>query len=124
MATGWKSMSLLTVAGDLSGDGRTDLVAPAGRVNADRYADLRAITNRGEVRTYYSRADGFTHQARVASGWTSFNHVSANDHNRDGRPELVGRTRAGVLYTYTNRGTGYSASVVSGRGWNGLRVIA
>ncbi|MGW6566531.1 FG-GAP repeat domain-containing protein [Streptomyces sp. NPDC054975] len=107
--SGWSVYNLLVGPGDLSGDGKGDLLA------RDTSGNL-----------YLYRGDGtgnhLATRIKIGAGWGAFNQiVGAGDYSGDGRADIVTRDGAGGLYLY--RGTGsatapFMAKLKIGSGWN------
>ncbi|WP_199551496.1 FG-GAP-like repeat-containing protein [Streptomyces sp. N35] len=97
LGTGWNMHNVLTAAGDLTGDGRPDLVA------------RKAAT--GELFVYRGTASGTVGSPiRVGSGWGVYTHITgAGDLNGDGRADLLARHTDGSLYRYDGLGNGLFA---------------
>ncbi|MFB7357975.1 FG-GAP-like repeat-containing protein [Streptomyces gardneri] len=108
---GWNGMSVLTAAGDLSGDGKADLVA---RDTA------------GKLWLYPGRGNG-TLGARklVGGGWQVMNRlVGSGDLNGDGKADLVARDTAGKLWLYPGRNNGtLGARALVGGGWQDMQHL-
>ncbi|MFC9385223.1 FG-GAP repeat domain-containing protein [Streptomyces venezuelae] len=106
---GWGIYNALVGPGDLSGDGKGDLLA------RDRSGVLYLYKGNGQ-------GSGFAGRIKVGSGWGAYNAIlGAGDYTGDGRTDLVARTSGGDLYLYA--GTGVAASpfksrVKIGSGWN------
>ncbi|MFI0724036.1 FG-GAP repeat domain-containing protein [Streptomyces sp. NPDC021224] len=109
ISTGWGSYNLIIGPGDLSGDGKGDLL-------------VRDTS--GKLYIYRGAGDALHFSARVAdgSGWNTYNAiVGAGDVNSDGRADIVARDTSGTLWLY--KGTGnvsapFNARVKIGTGWN------
>ncbi|MFI5638788.1 FG-GAP repeat domain-containing protein [Streptomyces goshikiensis] len=102
------------------------------RYGADTPADVVAGT--GEVvgrdaagvlwhyRRQFGTQSGFADRTRVGGGWNIYNQlIGAGDIYRDGKPDLLARDNAGVLWLY--KGTGNPGSPFQDRvrvagGWN------
>ncbi len=92
---GWRAMNLITAAGDVTGDGRGDVLGRSTRTGITR---VYRGAGGGRVKTAGTNA---TKQFKAANLL-----VTAGDWNRDGRKDLLMRTRARG-YLYLVPGTGY-----------------
>ncbi|MFE9855282.1 FG-GAP-like repeat-containing protein [Streptomyces sp. NPDC005780] len=102
---GWNIYDVLTSPGDLTGDGRADVIA---RETSTGYLYL------------YERASSGVFKARVkiGTGWKGYLLAGAGDLNGDGRGDLLARDAAGVLWRYSGTGKGtLAARVKVGSGW-------
>ncbi|MBM9508996.1 FG-GAP-like repeat-containing protein, partial [Actinacidiphila acididurans] len=113
---GWNMYNLLVGVGDVTGDGRPDLLA----------------RDTGGVLWLY-RGTGtspgvFAARLRVGGGWNMYGSlVGAGDPTGDGHPDLLARDASGVLWVY--RGTGSASGVFTtrarvGAGWNTYKALA
>ncbi|URM91053.1 VCBS repeat-containing protein [Streptomyces sp. MRC013] len=108
LGRGWGAFNVLTGPGDLSGDGKGDLLArtPGGTL----------YLYRGD-----GRGQGFAGRTGVGSGWGVYNAlVGAGDITGDGRADLLARTPGGTLYLYAGTGDAsapFKARVKVGTGW-------
>ncbi|WP_246574751.1 FG-GAP-like repeat-containing protein [Streptomyces genisteinicus] len=108
IGTGWGQFNALLGAGDLSGDGRADLLA--------RGADGRLWLYEGTG----SAAAPFRAKKLIGSGWGSFTALAVpGDMTGDGRADLVVRGGDGTLHRYDSDGRGnFKPRVSLGGGWN------
>ncbi len=111
----WSAMNLLSAVGDVTGDGKGDVLARIART---------AVT-----RVY--AGDGNGHIARAGTNATaqfrSADFVAgAGDWNKDGRADVLMRTRAsGTLYVLYGTGKGtFGGARLLGKGWAGYTGIA
>ncbi|MEV7419506.1 VCBS repeat-containing protein [Streptomyces sp. NPDC089919] len=111
---GWGVYREIAGAGDLTGDGRADLVA------RDAAGVLWLYPGAGKPL--------FGARIKVGSGWKSYDKlIGAGDVNRDGRSDLLARDGSGALWLYA--GTGKAAAPFAGRvqvadGFGGYRSVA
>ncbi|MFF8510887.1 FG-GAP-like repeat-containing protein [Streptomyces sp. NPDC015492] len=116
IGSGWGVYNALVGPGDLSGDGKGDLLA------RDRSGNLYLYKGNGQ-------STGFASRIKVGGGWGAFNKiVGAGDYTGDGRADIVARATDGVLYVYPGTGNAtapFGARKEVGRGWNTYsKVIA
>ncbi len=111
VGTGWRGYSSLTEVGDWDGDGRADLVG------------LHAAT--GDLVLVRGRAGGaLSTPVVLAKGWNVGWVRGAGDVNRDGHPDLVSASRAGVLTVHEGTGAGRIArSRVLAGGWTAFADV-
>ncbi|MFF9914457.1 FG-GAP repeat domain-containing protein [Streptomyces sp. NPDC013457] len=106
---GWSGYNTLVGPGDLTGDGRGDLL---GR---DGSGTLYLFRGNGQGTSFAARI-------KVGTGWGTYNKiVGAGDYTGDGRTDIVARTSGGDLYVYAGTGvaaTPFKARVKVGSGWN------
>ncbi|WP_329623012.1 VCBS repeat-containing protein [Streptomyces sp. NBC_01255] len=112
---GWQIYDTLVGPGDLSGDGKADLLA------RDRSGVLYLYKGNGNGTALASRI-------RVGDGWSAYDRIlGAGDFSGDGRTDLLARDRAGNLWLY--RGTGSETTPFAGRknlggGWGTYNKLA
>ncbi|MEU9088669.1 FG-GAP-like repeat-containing protein [Streptomyces sp. NPDC048428] len=94
LGTGWNQYDVLTSPGDVSGDGRADLIA------------RRAST--GDVYLYKSTSTGkLSAGVKIASKWTGYKKIlGAGDLNADGHGDLLVQDRSNELWRYDGTATG------------------
>ncbi|MFI6965107.1 FG-GAP-like repeat-containing protein [Streptomyces sp. NPDC050255] len=102
---GWNIYDALTSPGDLTGDGRADVIARE--------------TSTGYLYLYEGTAAGaFKARVKIGTGWTGYLLAGAGDLNGDGKGDLLARDKAGVLWRYAGTGKGtLAARVKVGAGW-------
>ncbi|MER5206702.1 VCBS repeat-containing protein [Streptomyces sp. NPDC002825] len=109
LGSGWGVFNALVGTGDLTGDGKGDLLA------RDTSGYLYLYQGNGAGTAVGSRV-------RIGSGWGAYNRlVGAGDYTGDGRADLIARTSGGDLYLYAGTGvaaTPFKARVKIGYGWN------
>ncbi|WP_395366912.1 FG-GAP-like repeat-containing protein [Streptomyces sp. YH02] len=111
---GWNAMSRIAAFGDLSGDGRTDLLA--------------VEKSTGRLWLYPGTTTGGLGGRKLlgSGGWNGMNAlVGAGDMNGDGRADLYAREAAtGKLWLYPGRAVALGArALVGSGGWNGMESI-
>jgi len=113
VGTGWQVMNAIVGVGDLTGDGRTDIVA------------RRATT--GELYLYPGTGSGgWKPRSSLGTGWNRYNVlVGPGDLTGDGRPDLLAReTSTGILWLVPGTSTGALGTRVQvGTGWSGMTAI-
>ncbi|MFK3731215.1 N-acetylmuramoyl-L-alanine amidase [Streptomyces sp. NPDC088090] len=106
---GWQVYDKILGARDMNADGRPDLIA------RDKTGVLWLYTNTG------ASPNPFATRVKVGGGWQVYNElISTGDMNADGRPDLIARDKAGVLWFYKNTGghpNPYATKAQVGGGW-------
>ncbi|MGZ4474971.1 MAG: FG-GAP-like repeat-containing protein [Nocardioides sp.] len=111
--TFWNKMNLIAAVGDVTGDGRSDVLARNART--------------GVTRVYPGNGDGTvgrgTDATKAFAGVSSI--VGVRDFNRDHRVDVVGRDRAtGSLLLFAGAGNGtFKAPVVLRKKWPFTKVV-
>ncbi|CAL9305283.1 FG-GAP-like repeat-containing protein [Streptomyces sp. SudanB52_2052] len=92
--SGWTQYNVLTSPGDVSGDGRADLIA--------RHAST------GDVYLYKATSTGkLSTRVKIASGWTGYRKVvGAGDLNGDGHGDLLAQDKSNELWRYDGTAAG------------------
>ncbi|MET7858362.1 FG-GAP-like repeat-containing protein [Streptomyces sp. NPDC005318] len=112
---GWDIYNSLVGPGDLSGDGKGDLLA------RDRSGNLYLYRGNGT-------GSAFATRIKVGSGWGAYNKLlGAGDYTGDGRTDLLARTTGGTLYLYAGTGNAsapFKSRVSIGSGWNTYNKLA
>ncbi|WND36257.1 FG-GAP-like repeat-containing protein [Streptomyces sp. BB1-1-1] len=109
---GWNGMREITAFGDLTGDGRSDLIA--------------AEKSTGRLYLYPGTSTGTLGSRKLigTGGWNTMNAlVGMGDTNGDGHPDLYAREAAtGKLYLYpgTRSGALGSRTLIGTGGWNAM----
>ncbi|MET7738278.1 VCBS repeat-containing protein [Streptomyces sp. NPDC005402] len=95
LGTGWQQYNAVVGPGDLTGDGRPDLLARDTSGTLWRYAGTG------------SASKPFGPRVKVGTGWQQYKKLfSPGDANGDGKADLMVTTSAGALYFYAGTGTG------------------
>jgi hypothetical protein len=107
IGTGWQQLGWF-VAGDVTGDGRADVVAerPDGT--------LWLYANGGSNTTPYGTV------TQIGTGWQQFPNITLADVTGDGRADMVAARADGTLWLYANGGsntTPYDTGVQIGTAW-------
>ncbi|MGC5410021.1 FG-GAP repeat domain-containing protein [Streptomyces sp. DT225] len=101
IGTGWQVYNSLTGPGDLSGDGKGDVLA------RDTNGDLYLYQGNG-------LGTKFAAKVKVGYGYDTYNKiVGAGDLSGDGLADVVARAKDGTLYLY--KGTGVASKPLKGR---------
>ncbi|MFJ3043240.1 N-acetylmuramoyl-L-alanine amidase [Streptomyces tendae] len=112
---GWSVYNALTDTGDLTGDGKADLIA------RDKSGVLWLYKGTGDA------AAPFEGRVRVGGGWSVYDVLNGpSDLNRDGVPDLIARDKDGVLWFYQGTGSAsapFKARARVGGGWNTYGMI-
>ncbi|SFF50181.1 Repeat domain-containing protein [Actinacidiphila alni] len=106
---GWNAYNAIVGGGDLTGDGRADIVARGTDGTLWLYKGTGISTR------------PFQSKVKIGPGWNRYNKLaSPGDMDGDGRADLVGVDGNGNLYSYSSTGTGsFKTAVKQGPGWNG-----
>ncbi|MEV7420698.1 FG-GAP-like repeat-containing protein [Streptomyces sp. NPDC089919] len=107
IGTNWDAMSVASGAGDLTGDGRDDVVA--------------VESGTGKLFVYPGLGDGrLGPRVQAGTGWQVMTSVSgAGDHTGDGKDDLVARSDDGKLWVYPGQDDGrLGTRIDNGGGWN------
>jgi hypothetical protein len=111
IGTNWKAYTKVVGVGDITGDGRPDLLAHDAN---------------GGLWRYEGAGNGmFKARVQVFSGWgRGYNAlVGVGDITGDGKADLVARDTAGGLYRHNGTGTGtFAGSVRIGAGWQSYKL--
>ncbi|MEF9883393.1 VCBS repeat-containing protein [Streptomyces sp. P9-A4] len=111
---GWQVYNKLFSPGDLSGDGR---------------ADVLARTPAGELWAYVSTGTPgapFHAPKKIGNGWQVYDQlIGLGDSDGDGRGDFLARTPSGALFYYGSTGSPYTVkpSKLVGQGWQQYNQI-
>ncbi|MFE5912884.1 N-acetylmuramoyl-L-alanine amidase [Streptomyces wedmorensis] len=115
VGTGWQTYNAIVSTGDLTGDGKADLV---GRDSSGRFW---LYNGTGKA------AAPFGPRVSVGTGWQTYNSiVGPSDLTKDGRVDLIGRDGTGALYLYNGTGSAtapFGPRVNVGSGWQIYNMI-
>ncbi|MCM1945329.1 FG-GAP-like repeat-containing protein [Streptomyces sp. G2] len=115
IGNGWGVYSAIVAPGDLTGDGKGDLVA------RDKNGTLWLYKGNGA-------GTGFATRVSLGGGWNAFNKIlGAGDYTGDGLTDLLARTTAGELYVYPGTGNAsapFRPRALIGTGWNTYKQLA
>jgi hypothetical protein len=113
---GWNQYDVFAGTGDISGDGKPDLVT------RDATGVLWYYQGTGDA------AAPWAARVRIGPGWNQYDTlVGTGDLNRDGRADMVARDVSGVLWYYQGTGSAaapYAARVRVGSGWQVYDLLA
>ncbi|SEO44262.1 choice-of-anchor D domain-containing protein [Actinacidiphila rubida] len=116
VGAGWNIYTSLTGMGDLTNDGRADLVA------RDTTGKLWLYKGTGNATA------PFAARTLIGSGWNIYGTLlGAGDATGDGRADLVTRDTTGKLWLYKGTGnaaTPFAARTLIGSGWNIYSLLA
>ncbi|MFD0148210.1 N-acetylmuramoyl-L-alanine amidase [Streptomyces sp. NPDC055721] len=112
---GWNVYNELISTGDMTGDGKPDLIA------RDKTGVLWLYKNTGGSPNPYAT------RGQVGGGWNTYNvMVGPSDLDLDGKPDLIARDAAGDLWFYKNTNgypNPYATRVRVGGGWGIYNLI-
>ncbi|MEU7515329.1 N-acetylmuramoyl-L-alanine amidase [Streptomyces sp. NPDC042898] len=112
---GWNIYNELISTGDMTGDGKPDLIA------RDKTGVLWLYKNTG------GSPNPFATRGQVGGGWNAYNvMVGPSDLDLDGKPDLIARDAAGDVWFYKNTNgypNPYATRVRVGGGWGIYNLI-
>ncbi|MFE5948096.1 FG-GAP repeat domain-containing protein [Streptomyces sp. NPDC056480] len=105
---GWNTYTQFTGGSDLTGDGRSDLVA------TDKAGDLWLYRSTGDILA------PFAPRKKIGHGWGVYNQITATGNlGGNATGDLVARDKNGALWLYLGNGDGtFAARRLIGGGWN------
>ncbi|WP_327289692.1 FG-GAP repeat domain-containing protein [Streptomyces sp. NBC_01198] len=115
IGAGWNTYTTLTATGDLTGDGKADLVG------VDASGGLWLYKGTGDATAPYAA------RTKVGTGWSTYTVLlGPGDLTGDGKADLVGRDASGGLWLYKGTGNAaapYAARTKVGGGWNTYNLM-
>ncbi|MFF8809374.1 FG-GAP repeat domain-containing protein [Streptomyces omiyaensis] len=108
VGSGWGAYNRLVGAGDVSGDGRADVLARDGSGTLWLYKGTGVSTR------------PFAARQRIGGGWNAYRQIVVpGDLDGDGRADLLATTSGGTLYRYHATGAGgvFAPRAEVGGGW-------
>ncbi|MER7692107.1 FG-GAP-like repeat-containing protein [Streptomyces sp. NPDC097610] len=106
LGTGWNQYNLLTTPGDITGDGRPDLIA------------RKAST--GELFLYKGTSTGkLSARVKIGGNWSGYKKiVGVGDFNGDFNGDVLAQDRSNTLWRYDGNGSGgFKSRVKVASGW-------
>jgi serine protease len=102
--------SAVVAAGDLTGDGK---------------ADVLAKENSGILWLYPGNGrGGWLARQQVGAGWSTYTMLAPGDFNGDKRNDILARDRTGALWLYPGNGRGgWFPRIKVGSGWGGFTAV-
>ncbi|MGW8351214.1 FG-GAP repeat domain-containing protein [Streptomyces wedmorensis] len=113
IGTGWQVYNRITGGSDLTGDGKSDVLA------TDTAGALWLYPGTGNANAPFSA------RKQIGTGWGTYNLITATG-NLGGAPagDLVARDTTGVLWLYYSKGDGtFAPRVRLGGGWNAFTTL-
>ncbi|KQX53734.1 MULTISPECIES: N-acetylmuramoyl-L-alanine amidase [unclassified Streptomyces] len=113
VSAGWTIYNELVGTGDLTGDGKPDVLA------RDTSGGMWLFKGTGTSTLFQPRV-------KISNGWQTYvSMVGPSDVNKDGKVDFTGRDTAGVLWTLPGTGTStlFSPRVRVGGGWQIYNLI-
>ncbi|MFD8015502.1 FG-GAP repeat domain-containing protein [Streptomyces sp. NPDC058955] len=115
IGAGWNIYNSVVGPGDLTGDGKGDIIA------RDKSGVLYLYKGNGLGTSLATRV-------KVGTGWQIYNKIiGAGDYTGDGRTDIVARTTGGDLYVYPGTGSAtapFGTRKLVGSGWGGFKQLA
>lgn len=116
VGAGWDGYDAIIGAGDVTGDGKSDILARGSTGNLVVYAGT-GLTGRLSA--------GLQPAVSAGSGWNSYGSLNAaGDLNGDATPDLVARRSDGTLWFAAGSASGkYNTPIAVSEGWSGFSTL-
>jgi hypothetical protein len=124
VGSGWSVMSVVTSEGPKPG-WRKSFPGGAGDLTGDGTSDVVAVSNKGVMSVYPGNgAGGWLGPIQVQAKWGSATVVPLGDFDGDGRADLGRITSDGTFQLLRGKGDGTFASATTiGSGWSGFGLV-
>ncbi|POX40453.1 VCBS repeat-containing protein [Streptomyces sp. Ru72] len=109
IGSGWDTIRLLAGVGDLTGDGKPDVLA---------------VDTAGDLYLYPGAAGGLGARQKLSSGWGVVQAMTGvGDLTGDGLPDLMAVWNDGTAHLYPGKAGGLGTRAQIGTNWNSMRLL-